>query len=65
MGSPNDRVPKKYRHRLHSLKNAYRKAFKREPDLERPLTEEAALEAIAVLEKALRAAGMSAPSQRK
>ena len=54
MGEPDDRVPKEHRLRLHRLKNAYRKAYRREPQLERPVTEEAALEAIAFLERALR-----------
>lgn len=58
MAAPGDRVPKAYRHRLHRLKNAYRKAYRREPELERPVTEEAALEAIAFLEEALDRAGV-------
>jgi hypothetical protein len=58
MANPDDRAPKAYRHRLHRLKNAYRKAYGREPELERPVTEEAALKAIAFLEEALRRAGV-------
>jgi len=58
MANPDDRVPKAYRHRLHRLKNAYRKAYGREPELERPVTEEAALQAIAFLEQALHRAGV-------
>jgi hypothetical protein len=58
MANADDRVPKAYRHRLHRLKNAYRKAYRREPELERPVTEEAALQAIAFLEQALHRAGV-------
>jgi hypothetical protein len=54
----NDRVPKAYRYRLHRLKNAYRKAFRSEPPLERPVTDEAALRAIAFLEEALQRLGV-------
>jgi hypothetical protein len=61
MASPDDRVPKAYRHRLHRLKNAYRKAYRREPDLERPVTEVAAVDAIAFLEQALHEAGVTLP----
>jgi hypothetical protein len=57
MGNADDRVPKPYRHKLHRLKNAYRKAYRREPELKRPVTEEDALRAISLLEKALREAG--------
>ena len=52
MTDPADRVPKAYRNRLHRLKNAYRKAYGREPDMDRPVTESAAIEAIAFLEDA-------------
>jgi hypothetical protein len=60
---PADRVPKAYRNRVHRLKNAYRKAYGREPELDRPVTESAALEAIAWLEDALRRAGVPIPEQ--
>jgi hypothetical protein len=63
MSDPADRVPKAYRNRVHRLKNAYRKAFGREPELDRPVTESAALEAIAYLEDALRRAGVPIPEQ--
>lgn len=53
MADHDDRVPKAYRLRLHRLKNAFRKAYRREPDIGRPVTEEAAREAIASLENAL------------
>lgn len=61
MAKPDDRVPKAYRHRLHRLKNAYRKAYRREPELERPVTEEAAVDAISRLEQALHEAGVTPP----
>ena len=54
-----DRVPKPYRYRLHRLKNAYRKAYRSEPPLERPVTDEAALRAIAFLEEALQRVGVA------
>jgi hypothetical protein len=59
MATPADRVPKAQRLRLHRLKNAYRKAYRREPQFERPVTEEAAAQAIAFLEEALRQVGMT------
>jgi hypothetical protein len=52
-----DRVPKAQRLQPHRLKNAYRKVYRREPAFARPATEEAALQAIAFLEQALRDAG--------
>jgi hypothetical protein len=58
-----DRVPKQYRNRIHRLKNAYRRAYRGEPELERPVTEQAALQAIASLEEALRRAGMTVPGE--
>jgi hypothetical protein len=58
-----DRVPKRYRNRLHRLKNAYRKAYRREPDLEPPVTEQAAIAAITFLEDALRRAGEPLPAE--
>jgi hypothetical protein len=58
-----DRVPKRYRNRLHRLKNAYRKAYRREPDLEPPVTDQAAVDAIAFLEDALRRAGEPLPAE--
>lgn len=59
-----DRVPKKYRNRVHRLKNAYRKAYRREPDLHPPpVTEEAAIEAITFLEDELRRAGEPLPAE--
>jgi hypothetical protein len=61
MANADNRVPKAYRHRLHRLKNAYRKAYRREPELERPVTEEAALRAIVFLEQALHRAGVPLP----
>lgn len=61
MGNADDRVPKPYRHRLHRLKNAYRKAYRREPQLKRPVTEEDAVRAISFLEEALRQAGAFLP----
>jgi hypothetical protein len=63
MSDPADRVPKSHRNRLHRLKNAYRKAYGREPELDRPVTESAALETIAFLEDALRRAGVPIPEQ--
>ncbi|MGH2698814.1 MAG: hypothetical protein ACRDJL_06395 [Actinomycetota bacterium] len=58
------RVPKKYRNRVHRLKNAYRKAYSREPDLDPPpVTEEAAIDAINFLEDALRRAGQPLPAE--
>jgi hypothetical protein len=63
MTDPADRVPKKYRNRLHRLKNAYRKAYRREPDLEPPVTEQAAIDAITVLEDAIRSAGKPLPAE--
>ena len=59
MATPVDRVPKALRLRLHRLKNTYRKAYRREPEFERPVTEEAAAQAIAFLEEALRQVGMT------
>jgi hypothetical protein len=56
-----DRVPKRYRNRLHRLKNAYRKAYQREPEFDRPTTEQSAIEAITFLEDALRRAGIPLP----
>lgn len=61
-GSGKQRVPKPYRYRLHKLKNAYRKTFHQEPDIERPFTDEAAARAILFLENALREAGMPVPN---
>jgi hypothetical protein len=58
------RVPKIYRHRLHRLKNAYRRAYRREPPIERPVTEQAALEAIAFLERELRQARMTVQREK-
>jgi hypothetical protein len=63
MTDPVDRVPKAYRNRLHRLKNAYRKAYGREPEMDRPVTESAAIEAIAFLEDAVRRAGVPIPEQ--
>jgi hypothetical protein len=63
MSDPADRVPKAYRNRLHRLKNAYRKAYGREPKLDRPVTESAALDAIAWLEDALRRADVPIPER--
>jgi hypothetical protein len=63
MSDPADRVPKAYRNRLHRLKNAYRKAYRREPELDRAVTERAAIEAIDFLEDALRRAGVPLPEQ--
>jgi hypothetical protein len=63
MDGGEDRVPKQYRNRLHRLKNAYRRAYRREPTWERPVTEEAALEVIASLEAALRQAGVPLPGE--
>jgi hypothetical protein len=63
MDSGEDRVPKQYRNRLHRLKNAYRRAYRREPAWERPVTEEAALEVIVSLEEALRQAGVPLPGE--
>jgi hypothetical protein len=63
MSAQNDRVPKAYRLRLHRLKNAYRRAFRHEPRIERPVTEQAALEAIHLLEQELRQAG--APTEEE
>jgi hypothetical protein len=57
MARLNERVPKAYRLQLHRLKNAYRKAYRREPEIGRPTTEEAAIEAISMLERELRQAG--------
>jgi len=59
MATPADRVPKALRLRLHRLKNAYRKAYRREPPFERPVTEETAAQAIAFLEEALRQVGLT------
>jgi hypothetical protein len=56
-----DRVPKAYKNRLHRLKNAYRKAYRREPEIGPALTESAALEAIGYLEEALERAGVPIP----
>jgi hypothetical protein len=56
MDAPDARVPKSYRHRLHRLKIAYRKAYRREPEIARPVTPEAAEAAIAHLEAELRRA---------
>jgi hypothetical protein len=58
-----DRVPKRYRNRIHRLKNAYRKAYRREPDLEPPVTEQAAIAAITLLEDALLRAGEPLPAE--
>ena len=63
MTDPADRVPKAYRNRLHRLKNAYRKTYRREPELDRPVTEEAAIEAIDFLEHELRRAGVPLPEE--
>jgi hypothetical protein len=63
MAGGDDRVPKQYRNRLHRLKNAYRRAYRREPELERPVTEQSALHAIASLEEALRRAGVPVPGE--
>ncbi|HYT78533.1 MAG TPA: hypothetical protein VEQ37_04625 [Actinomycetota bacterium] len=63
MDGGEDRVPKQYRNRLHRLKNAYRRAYQREPELERPVTEQAALQVIASLEEALRQAGVPLPGE--
>jgi hypothetical protein len=63
MTDPYDRVPKTYRNRLHRLKNAYRKAYGREPEMDRPVTESAVIEAIAFLEDALRRAAVPIPDQ--
>lgn len=49
-------MPKAYRYRLHRLKNLYRKAYGREPEIERPIAEEAAREAIFFLEEEIRRA---------
>jgi hypothetical protein len=65
MSDPADRVPKAYRNRLHRLKNAYRQAYRREPELDRAVTERAAIEAIDFLEDALRRAGVPLPEQRR
>jgi hypothetical protein len=65
MSDPADRVPKAYRNRLHRLKNAYRQAYRREPELDRAVTERAAIEAIDFLEDALRSAGVPLPEQRR
>lgn len=54
-------MPKLYRYRLHQLKNAYRKAFRREPEIERAETEEAARRVIAFLEQELQRAGIAVP----
>jgi hypothetical protein len=62
MTEPANPVPKKYRNRLHRLKNAYRKAYRREPDLEPPVTDEAAVAAITLLEDAVRRAGEPLPA---
>lgn len=51
-------MPKRYRYRLHRLKNAYRKAFRREPAIARPVTEEAAQRTIWLMEEELRRAGI-------
>jgi hypothetical protein len=59
MATPADRVPKALRLRLHRLKNAYRKAYRGEPQFERPVTEETAAQAVAFLEEALRRVGMT------
>jgi len=59
MATPADRVPKALRLRLHRLKNAYRKAYRREPPFELPVTEETAAQAIAFLEEALRQVGLT------
>ena len=56
-----DRVPKAYRNRVHRLKNAYRKAYGHEPEMDRPVTESAAIEVITFLEDALRRAGVPIP----
>jgi hypothetical protein len=56
MSEQSNRVPKAQRLRLHRLKNAYRKVYRREPELGHPDTEEAALQAIASLERELRQA---------
>lgn len=64
MAASDERVPKAYRHRLHRLKNAYRKAYRREPAIQRPVTEQAALEAIAFLEAELRQAGVSSEEEK-
>ncbi len=61
MTDPGDRVPKAYRNRVHRLKNAYRKAYGHEPEMERPVTESAAIEAIAFLEDALRRVDVPIP----
>jgi hypothetical protein len=61
MTDPTARVPKAYRNRLHRLKNAYRRAYRREPDLEPAVTERGAIEAIAFLEDALGRAGVTIP----
>ncbi len=58
MAPSGDRVPKAYRHRLHRLKNAYRRVYRREPEIGRPVTEEAARRAIAFLEQELWRAGV-------
>jgi hypothetical protein len=63
MTDPADCVPKKYRYRLHRLKTAYRKAYRREPDLEPPIKEQAAIAAITFLEDALRRAGEPLPAE--
>ncbi len=63
MPDPADRVPKAYRNRLHRLKNAYRKVYRREPELDRAVTDRAAIEAIAFLEDALRRAGVPVPEE--
>ena len=63
MSEAADRLPKRYRNRLHRLKNAYRKAYRREPDLEPPVTEQAAIAAITLLEEALHRAGTALPAE--
>lgn len=45
-GSGSARAPKRYRYRLHRLKNAYRKIYRREPEIERPVSEDGARQAI-------------------
>lgn len=59
MKNPHDRVPKRYRLRLHRLKNLYRAVIHQEPVLDDPTTEEGAERAISLLERALEDAGIS------
>lgn len=57
------KTPKRYRYRLHRLKNLYRKVYHCESEIELPVQEETARRAIVFLEAEILRAGVVLPEQ--